>query len=421
MKKDKYIKVLSQVVILFICVTTFFSCDSIESIHEQYLTGETIYAGKLSKIAVHSGFGRVKIGASTEYLGVSELCIIEWEDNKKEFSISKNEKDTFEFIIDGLEERGYEFKITAKDKQGNASVEQIVAGKALGKQFLAAQRGRSIKNFDIIGTILEPICEVSWTDAELNENIVETIFSYEKTDGTRVTSIISSNENKTPCYDMRLGSKAEIKTKIKSGKNGIDTISIPVTEVELPKEAIMKVPGSGLRVKPYPGESGFDDYYGWNKMFNEIVNPNDAGESSIGCDNGFPQDHPTYLTIDLGFICKLSYFKIWQRGGGLCLYRDGNPINYEVYGAEEYPEYNQADPLAGWTLLRACKNSKPSGLPMGETNTDDINFQTTGEQFDFDAGIKKTRYIRFKFKDIYEPDKHYVAIGELAFWAKAGI
>lgn len=131
---------------------------------------------------------------------------------------------------------------------------------------------------------------------------------------------------------------------------------------------------------------------------------------------------PHYLTIDLGVNVKLSRFKLFQRTGSE-IYKHGNPKHFKVYGIKdvnELPPYSASDPCLGWTFLKECNSFKPSGLPVGQTTAEDLEFQIKGEDFEFDINnLVEIRYIRFEFLENWEgPTFQYTVIGELSFWGE---
>lgn len=105
---------------------------------------------------------------------------------------------------------------------------------------------------------------------------------------------------------------------------------------------------------------------------------------------------PLYLTIDLGTTAKLSRFKAYQRSltDLHFIYGHGNPRIFEVYGKNEYK--NMED-MSTWAKITDCVVVKPSGLPLGQYNDDDVAAVGAGDEFLIDSDIPAYRYIRFKF------------------------
>ena len=56
------------------------SCGDMDSIHEEYLQGETIYAGKLDTLTIRPGYYRAQLEGQTQFLGSSNQLIVEYED-----------------------------------------------------------------------------------------------------------------------------------------------------------------------------------------------------------------------------------------------------------------------------------------------------------------------------------------------------
>lgn len=127
---------------------------------------------------------------------------------------------------------------------------------------------------------------------------------------------------------------------------------------------------------------------------------------------------PHYFTVDLGQTAKLSRFKLFQRGG-YELYRHGNPKRFRIYGTmdvNKLPAYDASNPNAGWTLLKECVSKKPSGLPLGQTSSEDVEYQDKGEDFEFDPeNLVEVRYIRIEVLENWG-GMDVTVVGELSFW-----
>lgn len=105
---------------------------------------------------------------------------------------------------------------------------------------------------------------------------------------------------------------------------------------------------------------------------------------------------PLYLTIDLGVTVKLSRFKAYQRSlkDLHFIFGHGNPRVFEVYGKNERKDMED---MSTWTKITDCVVVKPSGLPMGQYNDDDVAAIANGDEFLIASDIPAYRYLRFKF------------------------
>ncbi len=142
--KYSFLKILiSLIVILFV------SCGDIDSIHEQYLQGEQVYAGKLDTLKIRPGYYRAQLEGQTQFLGNSNQIIIEYDDVTDVYEIEQNniENGIYKMILPNLDEKSYEFTITTQDEIGNLSVSQTVAGFAIGDVFVSDQDPREIIDF----------------------------------------------------------------------------------------------------------------------------------------------------------------------------------------------------------------------------------------------------------------------------------
>ena len=73
---------------------------------------------------------------------------------------------------------------------------------------------------------------------------------------------------------------------------------------------------------------------------------------------------------------------------------------FEVWGAETLDESGSWD---SWTKLLDCDVVKPSGLPLGQHNQDDLTASDLGQKFyNIDNYDVKVRYLRIKILETWE-------------------
>ncbi|MGQ7867838.1 DUF5000 domain-containing lipoprotein [Sunxiuqinia sp. sy24] len=192
--------------------------------------------------------------------------------------------------------------------------------------------------------------------------------------------------------------------------NQSETVNFEV--IPIPDEFLEKSLFSVFKIS---GDKSFNEY-GFNTR--QMWDGRWSDQWNCGHTNFEPLPHR--LTIDLGTTAKLSRFKLYQRGGSE-LYKHGNPKRFKIYGTldiNELPPYDPANPNAGWTLLKECQSFKPSGLPIGQVNSEDIEFQNKGEDFEFDVeNLVEVRYIRIENLETWG-EQQVTVIGELSFWGE---
>jgi hypothetical protein len=168
-----------------------------------------------------------------------------------------------------------------------------------------------------------------------------------------------------------------------------------------------------FRVKTVQGDVGWNFYGGGapENAFDDIVSNGKYAHTN------FPVEFPHRYTLDFGVTVKLSRFKFWQRPGSDVLYQHGAPKVYNIYGRADDPGNGSSDVLAGWTLLMTCHSFKPSGLPLGQNSSEDVEFAALGEEFSFPRNLEAVRYVRFEMLESWSGMKCSV-IGELSFWGE---
>ncbi|MGY5356015.1 DUF4959 domain-containing protein [Wenyingzhuangia sp. IMCC45467] len=122
------------------------------------------------------------------------------------------------------------------------------------------------------------------------------------------------------------------------------------------------------------------------------------------------EDH--LVTFDIGKITKLSRLHIWQFsepiGGQRLYYYLGAMRKFKIWGANEL---NDGD-LSGWTLLGEYEVKKPSGLPYGQENNDDLVAAQDGADYEIGLDKPAVRYLRIQCMENWAGGD-YMAVGEV--------
>jgi hypothetical protein len=150
-------------------------------------------------------------------------------------------------------------------------------------------------------------------------------------------------------------------------------------------------------------------YTGVKELWDDVWNVKNSFHTKPN--TGIPQ----WFTFDLGATTKLSRFKLYHRAstGTDGQYNGGDPQIMEIYGSN-----NPTDSWDSWTLLGHFQSVKPSGLPGGQFNAEDVQFACVdGEDFEFPLDIPPVRYLRFKTLKVWG-GVTYIYIAELTFWGE---
>lgn len=139
-----------------------------------------------------------------------------------------------------------------------------------------------------------------------------------------------------------------------------------------------------------PGDS--KDAWGWimPKMWDGVVDEWNGFHTRE--DGKWPQS----FTFDLGVDCIPTRLTIWQRPGGYA-FRGGNIKVFEVYGSIDLATSD----WEWWTKLGRFESHKPSGLPIGQTSFEDIEYVNLGEEYEFAPDSPKIRYLRFRILETW--------------------
>ena len=63
------------------------SCGDMDSIHDDYLQGEQVYAGKLDTLKIRPGYYRAQLEGQTQFLGNSNQILVEFDEQMDIYDI----------------------------------------------------------------------------------------------------------------------------------------------------------------------------------------------------------------------------------------------------------------------------------------------------------------------------------------------
>ena len=337
---------------VFTILLFIVSCGDIDSIHEQYLQGEQVYAGKLDTLEVKPGYYRAQLEGQTQFLGNSNQIIIEYDDQTDIYDINEDnfQNGIYKLILPELEEKSYEFTVTTQDEIGNLSVSQIVAGFAIGDIFVSDQDPREIIDFSF---------ESDGTYANFygnaqSENVIYTLVDYENEQQQITRDTVFFDDSKLRLQQFKPEGILNTTSVIQSGLNGIDSIELaplnyvmpdlPYTELNKNYMSLVNMPSDnpGTYNNANPQEYLFDDITSWN------------GDDTFTYNSG-PSSIPSHFTVDLGVMTTLRRVDINMIDP--VIDSSSNPTNVQIWGRDnllfaETPVADDDDFInSGWVLL----------------------------------------------------------------------
>tara|TARA_B110000483_G_scaffold21619_1_gene24572 strand:+ start:1208 stop:2959 length:1752 start_codon:yes stop_codon:yes gene_type:complete len=353
-------------------------CGDIDSIHKQYLNGETIYAGRLDTLTIRPGYYRAQLEGYTQFLGNSNQLIIEFNGTTQTFDIN-NEEEIYAAKLSDLEEESYEFSVITQDPDGNLSIPQFVAGFAIGDEFVSDQDPR-----EIIGYGFDPDGNyVNFSGNAESEYVLFTIIDYENEANEIVRDTAFFEDNRLKLIDFKPLGSISTKSYIQSGLNGIDTIPLSTTAYTLPNVPYSELDKSYFQLV----QMSSDNLGNYNNANPELYLFD--GDGSWSGDDTFsyysnPGDMPHHFTIDLGLLTTLRKVKLEMPTPSSSA--QNNATEVQVWGrdnlefAETSSNTNAAFYNAGWSLLY-------EGTIAGETMANNSFLVSPARQI---------RYVRYR-------------------------
>lgn len=187
-----------HILIAVFLLTFAMACQDMNYLHKDILDeGEIVYAARVDSVFTGAGHNRVafKITINTQKI---ETLRFFW--NNKSDSVDmlvNNQTGIFNYIIEGLEEKEYIFDLVSLDVYGNKSLSVEAVGKSLGELYTEALAERKISGIRVDES---EVLHIEWVPAETN--MVKSVFTYPKKDGTIVSVDIDASENSLEITDF---------------------------------------------------------------------------------------------------------------------------------------------------------------------------------------------------------------------------
>ena len=344
-----------------------FSCGDMDSIHEDYLQGEQVYAGKLDTLKIRPGYYRAQLEGQTQFLGNSTKIIIEYDDELEIYDIVNEDINdgVYSMILPNLDERSYEFSVTTQDDLGNLSVSQIVAGSAVGEIFVSDQDPREIIDF----TFEDDGTYANFFGNAQSENVIFTLIDYENEFDEITSDTIFFEESRKKLFQYKSNGNLTTTSIIQSGLDGIDSIALNPLNYTLPELPYSLLNNDYFRIVNMPSDNPgtfnnalpsqylFDDNTDWN------------GDDTYTYNSG-PNSLPSHFTVDLGVKTDLRRVDLITIDPNID--PTYNPTVIQIWGRDniDFAETNSSSEIdfinAGWVLL---KEEEVSG---DETNISSI-------------------------------------------------
>ncbi|BDD08622.1 hypothetical protein FUAX_10540 [Fulvitalea axinellae] len=393
--------------LLLSCVALcVFSCQDMYEVHEEFVDGkEIVYAPKVDSVLVRPGNGRMELGMMTINSKNVTKMRVTWDNGKKSFEQAveiTDEEQTVSVLLEEMEEKAYNFRVYAIDKEGNVSIETRAFGLVYGEIYRKNITNRSLleKKFDKDRKMLY----LNWFDAPKNSYGVE--LKYTDATGTQKEISFENDISMSDLPGAVPGSKISYRTKYKPEENAIDFFYTDWKEATLPETYLEEMDKSKFAVHALPTDIAGDAWGGHiSKLWNGTVSGGDFYHSS----NDEPLPH--HFTFDMGALGKLVSCWVDPR-------KNNNSSNVKVvqfWGIDDITDAATALPSAdeGWEAESKAKGWTLLGSATRDSGRNDASFKVN-----FDPEASRVRYIRVRILENRAGADKYSFMSELTFTAE---
>ena len=358
------------------------SCGDMDSIHDDYLQGEQVYAGKLDTLKIRPGYYRAQLEGQTQFLGNSNQILVEFDEQMDIYDIDTDNINNgiYTMILPNLEEKSYEFTVTTQDELGNLSVSQVVAGSAVGDIFVSDQDSREIIDFSFEddGTY------ANFFGNAQSENVIFTIIDYENESDEISRDTLFYDDSRIRIEQFKPQGNLQTTSVIQSGLNGIDSISLSPLNYNMPDLPYTILDKNYIRLVNMPSDNPgtYNNANPEEFLFDNNIEWNGDDTNTYFTE---PGSIPHHFTIDLGVNTVLGRGDIAMIDPEID--PSFNPTGVQVWGRENLDFAQTASSEenllidAGWVLLH-------------EQQIDGENL--SGASFIIDTNISSKRYIRLR-------------------------
>ena len=358
------------------------SCGDMDSIHDDYLQGEQVYAGKLDTLKIRPGYYRAQLEGQTQFLGNSNQILVEFDEQMDIYDIDTDNINNgiYTMILPNLEEKSYEFTVTTQDELGNLSVSQVVAGSAVGDIFVSDQDPREIIDFSFEddGTY------ANFFGNAQSENVIFTIIDYENESDEISRDTLFYDDSRIRIEQFKPQGNLQTTSVIQSGLNGIDSISLSSINYNMPDLPYTILDKNYIRLVNMPSDNPgtYNNANPEEFLFDNNIEWNGDDTNTYFTE---PGSIPHHFTVDLGVNTVLRRVDIAMIDPDID--PSFNPTNVQVWGRENLDFAQTASSEenllidAGWVLLH---EQQIDGENLG------------GASFIIDPNISSKRYVRLR-------------------------
>lgn len=396
--------VIQMMAVAGLFMWAMLSCRKADDYKKYLVDGEIIYPAKPDSIRVHPGEERIMLSWVKSDPKVVRY-VIYWGLGMDSLEVTHeqlgplSQGDTVRVMINDLEEADYEFEVVSLDGDNNRSVKTAVRGRVYGELYRSALAPRLPRGITFIEG--DDFADLWWYNADSTDVGLE--IQYTNRFNVQVTKQVKPSELISTLMQYKEGTEIQYRSRFIPDSAALDTFYTPYQTIPAPQRAAA-LDKSTFAVYPLPGDVA--SAWGWELPY---LWDNDINEG-----RGFHTPdvtEPVHFNIDLGIRIGLQQLRVWQRQS--MPFDGGNLKKFEIWGSN-VPSADGS--FEGWTKLLECNSVKPSGLPVGSVNDEDVAVVSAGELFVFPVDTPPVRYVRIRFMDNWSETVKSYHMMEADFW-----
>lgn len=276
----------------------FYSCSDMDEYKDYMKDGEIAYTGKIDSLTVFSGKNRVMVqGLFTADPKINEARIY-WNNREDSTVVPVNRTagvDTMRHIIDGLQEKVYNFEVITRDSRGNSSLPVNTNARVYGERYQNSLNNRPIVSKELYAGDLNTT--LNYGSMDLTSGVFATQIEYSDAEGDSYTMQLPIDNQEVVLENYQIGTEFKYRTMFLPEPTSIDTFytefSTAVPDIsymknyEVPFEAEATSGRWGVLADWTTNEAvkNHGGYGGWDEWNGNIFNV-ESGWGSPGITNG---------------------------------------------------------------------------------------------------------------------------------------
>jgi hypothetical protein len=212
-------KLINLYIYIALACVAFSSCRKQDHFYKDFIkSGEINYVGMVDTAFVHSGNHRIMLSFDLKDPNIDRVKIL-WDFGEDSLIMPIQKGigiETFEAMLDNLDERLYSFVIYTLDKENNQSVAYRIQGQSYGDEYIATLLNRAISTV----TFVDDNATVNWYEG--NEQLYETEVTYTKLDQTTVNMAFPGSTDSIVLTDVDRSKEIKYRTVYKPNELAID-------------------------------------------------------------------------------------------------------------------------------------------------------------------------------------------------------